>query len=482
MNLNQMQMRTATLLWLCVILVPTLVDTPRADAQTSEMRSHIAASADMANGAPFSSAFDTTAVRTVTTSVLNWQLRHPGRYAVWGSTTPGDSVSLVLHGDGTIVRREIEGWERPQWSSASERPVAPEWTAFFDEKTRSDFSYRDLPTAVRRSVERELGGGSPTELNVSTAFHPRGWVMGALYAGMAEWGTTTDSDRVLTALRDVGRHTNWELGNRVYVADDHAVGQMYLALFEHSGHTVQKQNVQMQFDWILRHPPEQSLTWKDGIRRWTWADALFMSPPVWAHLAALTGESRYREYMNDEWWATTDRLYDQTAHLFYRDDRFIGQRGSHDEKLFWSRGNGWVLAGLVRVLEHLPTDHPDRSRYVRLYREMAHRLIELQAEDGLWRSNLLDPAGTADPEVSGSGFFCYGLAWGLNEGLLDTERGLPAVKKAWDGLVNAVHSSGRLTRVQPPGDRPASVNEDETAPYGVGAFLLAASEIYKLAK
>ncbi|MFB6097562.1 MAG: glycoside hydrolase family 105 protein [Salinibacter sp.] len=425
----------------------------------------------------FSPMLDTAAVHDVAEAVAEWQLRYPGRYAVWGRTASGDSVALVLHGDGTIVRRAVRDWERPPPSRAAD--AVPEgWAAFVREKTQPDFGYADLPAPVRETVERAVPGSGEAALQAHSVFAPRGWVMGALYAGLAAWGRTVDSTPVLSALRQFGQAAQWRLGDRVYVADDHAVGQMYLALYERSKKPARLRNVQMQFDWILDHPPGQAMTWKAGINRWTWADALFMSPPVWAHLAALTGEERYREYMNEEWWATTEHLYDEEAHLFYRDDRFIERRGPHGENIFWSRGNGWVLAGLVRVLEHLPADHPDRDRYERLYREMTRRVIALQADDGLWRSNLLDPAGTSDPEVSGSGFFCYALAWGLNRDLLTSEAARTAVGRAWKGLVGVVQPNGRLTRVQPPGDRPAPVPKVETAPYGVGAFLLAA---YRLA-
>lgn len=424
---------------------------------------------------------DTAAVHEVAEAVAGWQLRHPGRYAVWGETATGDSVELVFHGDGTTVRREVRDWERP-FPSSVENAVPDGWAAFVEEKTEADFGYGDLPDPVREALEDEMDGDVGATLNAHTVFAPRGWVMGALYAGLAAWGRTVESASVLAALRHFGETVHWRLGDRVYVADDHAVGQMYLALYERSKDPARLRPVQTQFDWILDHRPAQDMTWEAGIDRWTWADALFMSPPVWAHLSALTGNDRYLEYMNEEWWATTEHLYDEEAHLFYRDDRFIGRRGPHGENIFWSRGNGWVLAGLVRVLEHLPLDHPDRDRYERLYREMARRLIDLQGDDGLWRSNLLDPAGTSPAEVSGSGFFCYALAWGLNRGVLDSDADRAAVEQAWKGLVQVVQPNGRLTRVQPPGDRPASFATAETAPYGVGAFLLAASEVYRFVR
>lgn len=160
----------------------------------------------------------------------------------------------------------------------------------------------------------------------------------------------------------------------------------------------------------------------------------------------------------------------------------MGANRCGGEIVLWSRGHGWVLAGLVRVFEHLTDDHPDRDRSVRLYLEMTRRVAELQAEDGLWRSNLLDPGGSSDPEVSGSAFFCYALAWVLRHDLLRTDRMRPVVEAAWGGT-RVRRARQRATEPSPaPGDRPAPVAQLEMAPYGVGAFLLAASEVFRLAQ
>jgi hypothetical protein len=156
-------------------------------------------------------------------------------------------------------------------------------------------------------------------------------------------------------------------------------------------------------------------------------------------------------------------------------------REKNGAKIFWSRGNGWVFGGLVRVLEAMPLDNPDRGMYETLYKEMAAKLIAIQPEDGMWRPSLLDPASFPVPESSGSGFFCYGLAWGINHGLLEEKTYLPAVIKAWQGLNRNVQADGKLGYVQPIGADPRMTKAEDTEIYGVGAFLLAGSEVYKIA-
>jgi rhamnogalacturonyl hydrolase YesR len=184
--------------------------------------------------------------------------------------------------------------------------------------------------------------------------------------------------------------------------------------------------------------------------------------------------------MNQQWWATTDYLYDKTEHLYLRDSTYFDRREANGRRVFWSRGNGWVFAGLARVLEAMPADFQDRPRYVQLYRDMAAKLITVQQPDGLWRASLLDPNAYPAPETSGTGFFCYGLAWGVNRGLFDEATYRPVVARAWQGLVGCVHPDGMLGSVQPIGAAPDKVSPDLTEVYGVGAFLLAGKEVHKM--
>lgn len=309
------------------------------------------------------------------------------------------------------------------------------------------------------------------------------WTHGALFAGLTAWAQMADTDAYYNALLGFGEKNGWQPGTRKYHADDHAVGQMYIDLYKKFKNPKMIAGIQQRFDEILAEQPKTQLAFesKNNQYRYSWCDALFMAPPAWAKLAAVTGQRKYLDYMNQEWWATTDFLYDKEEHLFYRDSRYFTKQEANGKKVFWSRGNGWVFGGLVRILESLPAEHPDRGKYEMLYKEMAAKVIKIQPTEGMWHSSLLDPVAYPLKEASGSGFFCYGLAWGINHGLLDEKTYLPAVVKAWAGLVSCVHPDGKLGYVQPIGADPRQVTADQTEIYGVGAFLLAGSEVYKIA-
>jgi rhamnogalacturonyl hydrolase YesR len=205
-----------------------------------------------------------------------------------------------------------------------------------------------------------------------------------------------------------------------------------------------------------------------------------MAPPAWAKLSQATADPRYLAYAVAKWWVTSDYLYDRSDHLFLRDSNAFSLREKNGCKIYWARGNGWVLGGLVKMLHTMPADHPARPRFLGQFREMSERVARLQSSDGFWRASLLDPASYPMQESSGTGFFCYALAWGVNEGLLDKAVYAPVAEKAWAALVTCVDKDGRLTHVQPVGFAPVTFDSNSTAPYGVGAFLLAGREMLRL--
>jgi hypothetical protein len=215
-----------------------------------------------------------------------------------------------------------------------------------------------------------------------------------------------------------------------------------------------------------------------GDNFWWWCDALFMHPPVHLRLSRITGDPSYTNLMHMMWAETQSCLYDTNDHLFYRDITYFGQIIG-GQKVFWSRGDGWVVGGIVRVLQYLPQDDPNRPVYITLLQEMAAKLAQIQMPDGYWYSNLLYPQQFNVPETSGTGFFCYGIAWGINNGYLDEATYEPVMQKAWAALKAAVHEDGKLGWVQPVGAGPAASTYDSTAVYGVGAYLLAGSEVQK---
>jgi hypothetical protein len=248
--------------------------------------------------------------------------------------------------------------------------------------------------------------------------------------------------------------------------------------------------VKARFDAIATAAPKNPLNFSDAPHpgmedacelRWCWADALFMGPPAWAELSRATGDPKYLAYADGEYWATVAYLFDEKEYLFARDSRFFTRRGPHGEKTFWSRGNGWVYAGLARMLQFLPPDHPSRPRYEALFRKMSERLVALQKPDGYWPVSLVAPPQGTPPETSGTGFFAFGLAYGVKSGLLPEPRFRAAAMRGWAALKAAVQADGKLGWVQPIGAAPDAVSADDTQLYGVGAFLLAGSAIYDLA-
>jgi unsaturated rhamnogalacturonyl hydrolase len=314
---------------------------------------------------------------------------------------------------------------------------------------------------------------------------PTEWHNGALYTGIMALARVSESPRFREAMVRVGEQQQWQLGPRIFHADDHCVGQMYAELYFSDGDAKKIAPMRERFDHILANRPANSLDFdrtKNPKRqdRWSWCDALFMSPPAFVRLWKATGEVRYLDFAVEEWWATSDFLYSPEEHLYWRDSSIFPKREANGRNIYWSRGNGWVMAGLVRVLQLLPSDHASRPRFEQQFREMAASVLACQQADGLWRASLLDPAAYPMKESSGSGFFCYALAWGVNEGLLPREPYAAAALKTWTALTAFVQPDGKLTHVQPVGFTPVTFDENHSEPYGVGAFLLAGSEMLRL--
>jgi len=316
---------------------------------------------------------------------------------------------------------------------------------------------------------------------------PKDWTNGAFYAGMTAAWQTTNSSKIYDALIQIGEAQQWQPFKRWYHADDIAVCQTYIDLYRTKKDPGIIRPTIDTIDLFLSRPyPQKS---KVETIKWWWCDALFMAPPVLVKLAAVTHDRKYLEANDLYFRQTYELLYDKEEHLFARDLNYVikpdgtGKKESNGKKIFWSRGNGWVMGGLVRVLQELPQNYSKRAFYESLLIQMAGRVAQLQQPDGLWRASLLNAQAYPGGEVSGSGFFCYALAWGINNKLLDKKKFEPIVRKAWRGLVNCVDEYGRVGWVQPIGASPGKgFNEDSWEVYGTGAFLFAASEVLKLKK
>lgn len=315
---------------------------------------------------------------------------------------------------------------------------------------------------------------------------PNNWTNGAFYAGVYAAWETTKSPKLYDAMISMGDSINWKPGKRWWHADDIAICQTYLDLYSLEK---REEMITATVGTVNRFisEPYQRKNNKDVIK-WWWCDALFMGPPTLYKLSALTQDARYIKAADKYFHECHEMLFNKKQHLFARDLDYVSINGETPRKMenngkliFWGRGNGWVMGGLVRILKEMPENHCEKSFYVGLYKDMAKRLLSLQQKDGMWRASLLDPGAYPGGEVSGTGFICYALAWGLNNGIIEGKKYESSVKKAWKGLNKCLDSDGKIGWVQPIGASPEkNFSSESWEVYGSGAYLLAGSEVIKM--
>ncbi len=304
--------------------------------------------------------------------------------------------------------------------------------------------------------------------------HPLHWTNGALYVGMVKLAEIEEgNDRYYNWLKGIGTENEWKLYDRQYHADDHTVGQMYVELYRKFGDESMLNPTIEQFNFIMYHPSQSVLNWATPFHqdRWNWCDALFMSPPVWAKLYKVTGERKYLDFLMSEYKATTDFLFDKKEHLYYKDERFKTKL-DHGTKVFWARGNGWVFAGLTNIMNELNPGSKEYKYFLGIYKKMTKKLLEIQTPEGHWAMSLLGQEFYPTPETSGSSFFVYGLAWGINHRILERDEYEDAVVKGWKAMVSHVTEEGMLGYVQPIGAEPGQAWPDKTEVYGTGLSLV----------
>lgn len=272
------------------------------------------------------------------------------------------------------------------------------------------------------------------------------------------------------------RYDYGENDKHVLFGDWQICFQVYADLYsmEPDEHKIARAREVMEYEMSTRN-----------IDYWWWADGLYMVMPVMTRLHRITANPLYLEKLYTYFQYAKSIMYDEDSGLFYRDAKYVfpkhtSQNGGKD---FWARGDGWVLAAFARVLTDLPADDAHRDEYIDIYTRMAKAVRACQQPEGYWTRSLLDPAHAPGPETSGTAFFTYGLLWGINNGYLDKKEYLPCVLRAWDYLTKvALQPDGTLGYVQPIGERAIpgqTVDARSTSNFGVGAFLLAATEMYK---
>lgn len=286
-----------------------------------------------------------------------------------------------------------------------------------------------------------------------------------------------------TALRDYatawGQANNWQIGRAdPFHADAYTCGQVYVDLY--------LENPQPNYLTQMKAALDGTVG-SSRVDYWWWIDAFYMAAPTFARFDKLYNNPAYMEkawalYYDMGW---RRGLFDAAEGLWYRDDRFIYPKivSPNGKKVFWSRGNGWVFAGIARVLDQLPADHPRRAAFETMFQTMAAALLPLQGEDGFWRANLADPLHVPNPETSGTAFFVAGYAWGIRKGLLDEATYLPAVAAGWHGLTTiAMNQTGYVGYIQNIGYDPRAATFASNSDFGIGAMLVAAVEVYHIAE
>lgn len=305
------------------------------------------------------------------------------------------------------------------------------------------------------------------------------WERGVFWSCAASAWQATGDNEYLEGVLDYSLHTGFRAGPNPRFADDHVCCQAYLDIYPSINQPEALESTIKALDLMLASPAP-------GRQDWWWCDSLFMSPPVFAGLTQLTGDSKYLDYMEPAFWDAVDHLLDPQTGLFFRDYRFIPDgkggelREENGELVFWSRGVGWVLACIPRLLARMPDDHPSRERYLTLFCNLASAISRYQQPDGFWRTSLLDPEHFPAPESSATSLFCYALAWGINQGVLARDEYLPQVLSSWQALLGCIHENGMIGWVQLPAFNPRDVKLEHNIDYGAGVFMLAATEVMHL--
>ena len=311
---------------------------------------------------------------------------------------------------------------------------------------------------------------------------PLTWTNGPFYLGLVRLNDISYDEKYNDFLINIGNSNQWQLNDREnkYHADDFCVAQMYVEMYRRYGTRAIIEPLLLKADYSVSSPSFAPL-WlgvEKGQERWSWCDALFMAPPVFAGLYSLTGNEKYLEFLDREFKVCVDSLYDKSEHLFYRDRNYKGRKEQNGQKVFWGRGNGWSFGGIASVLGYLPKSHRSYWYYADIFREMAAKILKCQDKNGYWHPSMLDPESYPDQENSATGLLTYGLAWGINNGLLDKSVYQEPVLKAWNSMTACVSPEGKLGYVQKVGQRPDKIYKDSTEIYGAGAFLMAGKEIY----
>jgi len=312
------------------------------------------------------------------------------------------------------------------------------------------------------------------------------WTRSVYYEGLMAFNAINPQKKFYDYAYQWGDKHQWNMrdGIKTRNADNQSCGQTYIDLYQIDKKPFQILNIKASIDSMM------STTKVDD---WNWIDAIQMAMPVYAKLGVIYNDNDYFKRMYEMYAFSKYKhgvkgLYNPTDHLWWRDKDFVPPyKEPNGDNCYWSRGNGWVVAALVRVLNTIPINETHRSEYLDDYMNMMSALVPLQRKDGFWNVSLHDITHFGGKELSGTALFTYGMAWGVNNGLLNKKEYMPVIIKAWDAMVKeSVHANGMLGYVQgtgkePKDSQPVAYNKiPDFEDYGLGCFLLAGSEVFKL--
>lgn len=313
------------------------------------------------------------------------------------------------------------------------------------------------------------------------------WNPATYYAALADWWRKYPDARAKTELLAWGERNQWVPTNwDVDMANNHLAGHAWLTLYDQKPDTTYLNGIRRELDRFMTIP----FTGKDA---WWWCDALYMAPIAFHHMTQSTGDVRYRQFAHEKWWVTTALLQDPETKLFYRDTHYVYDPvkvkvrpksvSNTGGKVLWSRGNGWVVAGLVRILPYLSDKEPAtkamRAQYVRQLQQMMQAVVQRQRADGGWTVSMEDSTFKTS-ETSATALFAYAMAAGIKQGVLPAKTYEKPMQRAWIFLSGQITTTGKVTGAQRVGHDPTATQMEKPDHFSQGVWLQAAQAVHEL--